>query len=145
MDRRVVIFFVLLMIAVSCSKRGEKPLSEEMKDAETKDLSRTEEEYGEEKERIRKSDIGIIDEFTPEIFVKLTILYRKESALWLERAQRLEPEEREEFLERENRQFFADFGITEEEYIQYSENNIEKLNKYMSEHPELLPELQNYD
>ncbi len=144
MDRRVIIFFVLLMTAVSCAKREDTPLPEEMKDSETEDLPHME-GYGEEKEQIRKSDIEIIDEFTPEIFVKLTILYRKKSALWLERAQSLEPEERDKFLERENRQFFASFGTTEDEYIQYSENNIEKLNKYMSEHPELLPELQNYD
>jgi hypothetical protein len=144
MNCRFIIVFIALMTTISCAKREDTPLFEKAKEEEKEDLSGIQ-KYGEEKERIRKSDIGIIDEFTPEIFVKLTILYRQENETWLETARSLEPEEREKYLEKEHRQFFARFGTTEEAYIQYSENNIEKLNKYMSEHPEFLPELQNYD
>ena len=39
-------------------------------------------------EKIREEDIGIIEEFSPEVFVKFTILYKKESKKWLEESER---------------------------------------------------------
>jgi len=140
----ILTVFFLLVTVVSCAKREAPPHAEDIKDAESDNSTHTT-EYGDERKQIQKDDIGIIDEFTPEIFVKLTILYRRESEIWMKEAQSIEPNQRDKFLERENEKFFARFGTTEEEYIQYSENNIEKLNEYMSERPELLSELQNYD
>ncbi len=140
----IIMVFVLLVTVVSCAKREDPSRIEDIKDAETENSTHTG-EYAVKRKQIQKDDIGIIDEFTPEIFVKLTILYRRESEIWLKEAQSIEPKQRDKFLERENEKFFTRFGTTEEEYIQYSENNIEKLNEYMSEHPELLSELQNYD
>ena len=43
-----------------------------------------------------------------------------------------------------NKKFFNSFGITEEQYIEYSQKNIDELNKYMEDHPELVSELQEY-
>ncbi len=85
-----------------------------------------------------------IDTLTPELFVKITIQYRREHKKWLEEAQELSPEERSDFIENANKTFFERIGITEEEYIAYSQNNIETLNAYIEEHPQLLPEAMDY-
>lgn len=85
-------------------------------------------------------EIGSFDRLTPEIFVKITILYRKEMKQWLRTARSLNPGKQQLFFEEANRTFFRTLGITEEEYLRYSERNQEKLNRYLEEHPELLRE-----
>lgn len=84
-------------------------------------------------------DIGKVDKLTPEIFVKITILYRKESKDWVEKSMGLPPSEQEKFIEDANSKFFSSLGITEEEYLSFSEKNIDELNAYLKEHPELVP------
>jgi len=87
-------------------------------------------------------DIGTIEEFTPEIFVRITILYKKESTRWLEEAALLSDAEQHRYIEESNRSFFEYFGITEEDYLRYSTDHIDELNKYLEEHPELTTPLQ---
>jgi hypothetical protein len=82
--------------------------------------------------------IGSFEQLTPEIFVELTILYRKEMKEWLKTARTLKPSMRERYLEKANQTFFSAFGITEEEYVRFGENNTDELNRYLEEHPELL-------
>jgi len=90
------------------------------------------------------ADIGEFEELTPEIFVKITILYREENKKWLLKSRSLPPEEQGKYIEDANAAFFQASGITEEEYIHYSQNNMDELNEYMSEHPELLPKVMEY-
>lgn len=84
-------------------------------------------------------DIGRIEKLTPELFVKVTVLYRKESKVWLDKAKTMPAGEQEKFIEDVNRKFFSYLGLTEEEYTGFSANNIDELNAYMELHPELLP------
>lgn len=93
------------------------------------------------KEEVQQ-EIGIIEEFTPATFVRLTILYRKESLRWLEESAVLSDLEQQHYFEESSRAFFKQFGVTEEEYTKYSAENIDELNSYMEEHPELIGELQ---
>jgi len=88
--------------------------------------------------------IGPIDTLTPELFVQITIQYRKAHKKWLEEAQELPPNNRSAFIEKANRTFFERIGITEGEYIAYSQNNIDALNAYIEEHPQLLPDVMDY-
>ncbi len=81
---------------------------------------------------------------TPELFVEITIQYRKEHKKWLEEAQELPPDERSDFIENANKTFFNRLGITEDEYVAYSQNNIEILNAYIEEHPQLLPKVMDH-
>lgn len=103
------------------------------------------------KEETRQNETGDIpgiqvpiDTLSPEIFVRITIQYRKEHKKWLEEAQNVMPENREEFIEKKNRAFFERLGITEEQYITYGQENVEALNAYIEEHPQLLPEAMDY-
>ncbi len=89
-------------------------------------------------------NIGPIETLTPELFVQITIQYRKEHKKWLQEAQHLFPDERSDFIEKANDAFFERLGITEEEYIAYSQNNIDALNEYIEKHPQLLPDVMDY-
>jgi hypothetical protein len=133
----------MILVLISCSDRdgsGEKndnPLKPEEEPLEEVDVEDT---GGVENPGI-SHDIGLIDELTPEVFVKLTILYRRENRRWLEHSQALTPEEQERYLERKNNEFFSRYGLEEEEYVSYSQQNIDELNEYIAEHPELMSQL----
>jgi hypothetical protein len=81
------------------------------------------------------------DELTPELFVEITIRHQKETKRWLETSRDFPAEEQEAYLERMNREFFEKLGMTEEEYVEYSESHIEELNAYIEAHPELMAQL----
>jgi hypothetical protein len=136
----------MLGLFVSCSK-GEKKDRVFFKKREKvthEPAPPIEVEEGKEKEESITDvesikDIGKVDKLTPEIFVKITILYRKESKNWVEKSMGLPPSEQEKFIEDANSKFFSSLGITEEEYLSFSEKNIDELNAYLKEHPELVP------
>ena len=88
-----------------------------------------------------RDEIGLIEGFTPEVFVKLTILYRRETKRWLSESKKLSPEKQQAYYEEANKSFFESFGTTEEEYVQYSQTHMDELNSFMSEHPELMKRL----
>ncbi len=144
--RSLWIILVVIAILLSCSKREEGERREEEEEVR-KDKEDVVEEgvLSSENERMAfKNDIGIIDQFTPELFIKLTILYKRESKRWLEESTSLSPEDQKSYFEKANSTFFRTFGITESDYTSYSKSHIDELNSYMEEHPELLTELQRY-
>ena len=110
------IFFISLIN--SCSKRREKEVQVE------------EQLY-----------IGRVDELTPELFVKITIRYRDENRKWIENSQSLSSQEQEQYLNEMNEAFFAELGITEEQYTSYGEHNAEELDRYVRDRPELMQAL----
>jgi hypothetical protein len=90
---------------------------------------------------VEQRDIGVVDELTPETFIGITILYGKENRMWLEQSQSLSSQEQERYLEEMNRAFFSSFGITEEQFLAYGENNTAELDAYIQDHPELMVEM----
>ena len=143
MIRTFVLIFLLILL-VSCGKN--KTMHQEEKGAErTTKEEAVEEESGFESEiEYRAEDIGKIEKFTPEIFVQVTIQYKKESGKWIKESGSLPAAEQNEYIEKANRLFFSQFGITEQNYLDYSQNNIEELNRYLEKHPELLSRLKGY-
>ena len=145
----ILILSLILIYLVSCGK--SKKDTEETTLQEEKGPERTikEEiargESGSESEiQYSVEDIGKIESFTPEIFIKITILYRKESSKWIEESSSFPTDEQNDYIERANRLFFSQFGISENDYIQYSTNNNEELNRFLEEHPEWLSKLKQY-
>jgi len=139
------IAFIPIML-ISCSKEKKEIRPEPSREPEIEipaapEITESESSGKLESTEELEAQIGKIKTFTPELFVKLTIVYRRENKKWLKEVQNLPSAEQDAFIEQKNKEFFTRFGISEEQYISYSQNNIEELNKYMSEHPELLPEL----
>ena len=89
----------------------------------------------------KRPDIGIIDELTPELFIRITILYRKENMQWIEDSQSLSSLEQERYLEEMNDAFFEKLGYSEKEFLAYGEQNANELDSYVQDHPELMREL----
>ena len=85
--------------------------------------------------------IGGEEELTTELFIQITIHYRMENKKWIEASQTMSPEEQERYLNEMNEQFFAELGVTEEQYISYGEKHANELDAYVQEHPELLQKL----
>ena len=146
--RIIIVIAIIFSTTLSCSRNREKekteqklPAEKETEDDELIDSSLDEQYYENEFEKI-VNDVGKIQKFTPETFVTITILYRKMTRKWLDEAMALPAEEQKNYLDEENVSFFNAFGITEEQFIKYSQANIDELNKYMEEHPELISELQ---
>jgi hypothetical protein len=81
------------------------------------------------------------DELTTEIFIQITIRYRMENITWIEASQTMSPEEQERYLNEMNERFFAELGITEDQYLSYGEKHADELDSYVQEHPELLKQL----
>ncbi|HUT65179.1 MAG TPA: hypothetical protein VMZ05_03410 [Spirochaetota bacterium] len=135
-----IIVLVIMLVMGACSRDKGRAVSPQVtpEEIEEKKIPLKKEKDTEEEQY----DIGTIGEFTPEIFVRLTILYKKESTRWLEEAALLSDAEQHRYFEESNRSFFEYFGITEEDYIRYSTDHIDELNKYLEEHPELTPPLQ---
>lgn len=148
LKRIFVLGFVFLMLGlfISCSKEEKKDrvffkkrgnvTHESPRMIEEEEVKETEKSVI-DVESVR--DIGKVEKLTPEIFVKITILYRKESKNWVEKSMGLPPPEQEKFIEDANSKFFSSIGISEEEYLSFSEKNIDELNAYLKEHPELVP------
>jgi len=114
----ILIALFLLTMSFSCDKRKDKvPLVEE------------------------QPDISSVDELTPELFIRITILYRRENRKWVEKSQSLSSQEQERYLEEVNNAFFAQFGFSEEEFLAYGENNANDLDTYVQDHPELMREM----
>jgi hypothetical protein len=82
-----------------------------------------------------------IKEFTPEVFVALTIKHRKETKRWVEESKNLSEQEQKKYIENANRAFFSSYGTNEEAFIQYPQSHMEALNSYINEHPELMKDL----
>jgi hypothetical protein len=123
----------LLTMSFSCTERQDR----ERRDGLFK--SRTEKDGGLTAEEQR--DIGVANELTPDAFIRITILYRRENRMWLEQSQSLSSQEQERYLEEMNAAFFSKFGFTEEEFLAYGENNTSELDAYIQEHPELMAEM----
>ena len=135
----IVTGIVLLLMVPACGKSREKHEGTRVpKEEQEKRPIQDEMEAGAD------SSIGHVDALTPEIFVRITIQYRKAHKKWLQEAQKLPPVDREGFIEKANREFFERIGITEEQYINFSRDNIDALNAYIAEHPELLPYVMDY-
>jgi len=81
------------------------------------------------------------EELTLELFVKITIMYNKQNRRWIEESQSLPPKKQEQYLESMNNEFFSVLGLTEEEYVAYSQAHIEELDAYIEKHPELRSQL----
>ena len=148
--KTLIIFLILFSAILGCSRNQSKENLEEKLPAETEakeedqtNIKIDKQVYEEELKRTVE-EIGIIHEFTPESFIKITILNKKMTRLWLDESMALSPDEQKEYLDLQNQLFFNEFGTTEEQFIKYSKENIEALNKYMETHPELIPELQKY-
>jgi hypothetical protein len=139
-----IIVLVIMLVMGACSRDKGRAVSPEVSPEASPPVQ------GEKKTPLKKEkvseeeqyDIGTIEEFTPETFIRLTILYKKESREWIEEAALLSDAEQHRYFEKSNRSFFEYFGITEEDYIRYSTDHIDELNKYLEEHPELAPALQ---
>ena len=141
------VLFALAVLFLSCSKEGRKKEEEELSAGNVTSAD-IEQHAGKPPEPLTDKDMerllgetGTIKEFTPEIFVALTILYQKESRKWLAESAALPADEQKKYIDDANRSFFGAFGITEEQYISYSQSHIDELNAYMSEHPELMADI----
>lgn len=141
---RTASFLIAITLALSSCSRDREEAKPQEKKAIFEEKKEETQVVDIDSERIREEDIGIIEEFSPELFVKFTILYKNESKKWLEESASLEPEEQKQYFDEANITFFKRFGITEEEYINYGKEHIDELDKYMEEHPELLSTLQSY-
>jgi len=86
-------------------------------------------------------EIGVIEEFTPELFVRITVLYRSESARWIAESSTLTDAEQQRYIDEENKRFFGRFGTTEDEYIRYSTEHWEELDSFIEANPEFMPDL----
>ncbi len=137
----------LLTMSFSCTERQDrdrrdglfKSRTEERRSQRRRQGKREEKDGGLTAEEQR--DIGVVDELTPEAFIRTTILYRRENRMWLEQSQSLSSKEQERYLEEMNTAFFSRFGFTEEEFLAYGENNTTELDAYIQEHPELMVEM----
>ncbi|MBN2322691.1 MAG: hypothetical protein JXQ30_03070 [Spirochaetes bacterium] len=138
---------LLGLIAGACSrqKEREEPSTISSKSAEQKKTPPSSREEAAESERKRTDEfideIGIIEAYTPELFVHLTILYKKETARWVAESSALSDAEQQNYIDEENKRFFERFGTTEEEYIRYSTEHWEELDRYIEEHPEFVQAL----
>ena len=146
----IVVLVIIFTTTLSCSrnrenKKTEQKLPDELEANEKKltDSSFDKQQYETEFEII-VNEVGTIKEFTPETFVIITILNRKMTNKWLDEAMALSPEEQKHYLDKKNLHFFNAFGITEAQFIKYSQKNINELNNYMEENPELIYEMQEY-
>jgi len=138
------ILFLLLLPACNRSREKKEPGPSVLKQGEREKTPARAEKKEPETGASMTDVIGSVDALTPEIFVKITIQHRKEHKKWLQEAQELPPDKRNDFIEKANRDFFKRLGITEEEYIAYSQNNIDALNAYIEENPQLLPDVMDY-
>jgi hypothetical protein len=86
-----------------------------------------------------------IKTFTPEIFVALTIKHRKETLKWVEESKNLPEEEQNKYLENANKAFFESYGTNEDAFTRYPQRNMDVLNDYINEHPELMKYLSMED
>ena len=143
MKVRAVFLLITITFALSsCSQDREEEQPEKKAIVEEKQEEKQAVDVA--SETIREENIGIIEEFSPEIYVKFTILYQNESKKWLEESASLDPQKQKQHFDDANMAFFKRFGITEEEYIDYGKEHTDELDKYMNEHPELLSTLQSY-
>ena len=78
-------FFLLIAFTVALSSclRDRDEASPQEKKAILKEEKEETQELDIDTEKIRSEDIGVIEEFSPEIYVKFTILYKNESKKWL--------------------------------------------------------------
>jgi hypothetical protein len=95
-------------------------------------------------EPIRKEFEDLLDRskpikvFTPDVFVALTIKHRRETLRWVEESKNLPEEEQNKYLEKANRAFFESYGTNEDAFTRYPQSNMDELNSYINEHPELM-------
>jgi hypothetical protein len=140
----------IMALALSSCSREKSETEPKMENTLLKKEEKSEEKKKETRtgdavlEKIEKEDIGIIKELSPELFVKITILYKSKSEKWLEESASLEPEAQKRYFDEASASFFDRYGITEEEYINYGKEHAADLDKYLEEHPEVLSLLQNY-
>jgi hypothetical protein len=139
--------FILLGLNVgACArqKEGGEPSMSPRKSSEPKETSPSLQEAKDGEKRLMEElidKIGVIEEYTPELFVYLTILYKKETARWIAESSALPDAQQQHYIEEENKHFFERFGTTEEEYIRYSTEHWEELDSYIEVHPEFMSAL----
>jgi hypothetical protein len=137
----------LLAMSISCTERQDRVRRDGLFKSRTEEgrSQRPRKDKREEKDggltAQEQRDIAETDELTPETFIRITILYRRENRMWLEQSQSLSSQEQERYLEEMNAAFFSRFRFTEEEFLAYGENNTSELDAYIQEHPELMVEI----
>jgi len=146
----IIILSIIFLSATTCSRnrakeKTEKKLPEKLEMEETKPIGSSVDKEGYENEFEKTVyEIGEIQNFTPETFIIITILNKKMTGVWLDEARSLPFDKQKKHIDEENLSFFNAFGTTEEQFVKYSQENIEELNNYLEEHPELISELREY-
>ncbi|MCK4923342.1 MAG: hypothetical protein KAS61_00120 [Spirochaetes bacterium] len=137
----------LLTMSFSCTERQDSDRRDGLFKSRTEEGKSQKPRRGKREVKDRgltaedQRDIGVADELTPETFIRITILYRRENRVWIEQSQVLSSQEQERYFEEMNAAFFSRFGFTEEKFLAYGENNTAELDAYIQEHPELMVEM----
>lgn len=131
--KRVSLFLLILFIFMgfSCTKKGDST-------SQSSSISSGFEELI----TIKKGEKLVLD--SPKKFVELWILYNLEQKKWFQEIANntniSTNEEGEakmaEFLEEKKKEFYQSFGITEKDFVNYSMNNIKKIQAFLEENPE---------
>ncbi|MEJ5285016.1 MAG: hypothetical protein ACP5Q5_09040 [Brevinematia bacterium] len=131
--KRVSLFLVILFIftGFSCTKKGDNTSQSSSSSSGFEELI-----------TIKKGEKLVLD--SPKKFVELWILYNLEQKKWFQEIANntniSTNEEGEakmaEFLEEKKKEFYQSFGITEKDFVNYSMNNIKKIQTFLEENPE---------
>ncbi len=132
MKRVSLLLFILFIISgCSCTKKGDNVSQSSKSSTGFEELI-----------TIKKGERLVLD--SPKKFVELWILYNLEQKKWFQEIASnpniSTNEEGEakmaEFLEEKKKEFYQSFGITEKDFVNYSMNNIKRIQTFLEENPE---------
>lgn len=134
--KRFFILAVLALLLFSC--REEKAVQPQTDEQIVED-------YHEELESESKIDFKELEQIvknsetmTIDVFIAISVLHRFYSNQFIKETENMDEVEQVRFYQEKRKEFFGKIKYTEEQYESYMENNVEALNSYITQHPEML-------
>lgn len=134
--KRILLLAILALLAISCRKeQAAAPQTDEQ----------IVEDYKEEFKAGAKIDFAQLEQtvknsetMTIEVFIAISVLHRFYSNQFIAETESMGEAEQVQFYHEKRKEFFGKIKYSEEQYESYMENNVEALNSYITQHPEML-------
>lgn len=134
--KRILLFIIPVLLLLSCRKeQAVAPQTDEQIVEEYKEELRgdTRIDFAQLEQTVKNSESINI-----EVFIAISVLHRYYSNRFVAETESMNEDEQVRFYQEKRKEFFGKIKYSEEQYESYMENNMEALNSYITQHPEML-------
>ena len=132
--RFLIIPFLIIFSIFTCRKERSSPVEQE--DAIAK--PEIEQQDSPINFEVLEKMVAQSEQINVEVFFAISVLHRRYANQYLEHTEILSEEDKKVFYEKKKKEFFKTIKYTNAQYDQFFSENLEAINSYITQHPEIM-------